>query len=336
MVRILRFTLVFALLWAGLAAAQAQPAQPAGDWHGAAKMSGKVVDMAGKPVEGVSVKLTLPAVKGGTEAVTDRKGEWKVEQIADGDWLAEFRKDGFDPRQVAVQVGGKMKEPHLEVKMTKEGTDPNFAIADAVERAKSLEAEKKFADAAAMFEQLAAKYPQVPKLVAMAAQYYDKAGDFSKSADDLKRYIELDKGNVSVDMQMYLGLEYIKAKRYPDAWQLMSGLDPATVTDPTYYMDAGYELLRAKQADEAYKYFDLVVTRFPPEKVSAVTNALYYRALAGWQSALDLSKESKDKQASPEVKAKGEQARADLAKFLELAPEAKEAAMAKKLLEAIK
>ena len=337
MVRILRFTVAFTFLWAGLAAgqaaqaAQAQPAQAALDWHGAAKMSGKVVDAAGKPIDGVSIKLILPAAKGGTEAVTDKKGEWKVEQIADGDWLVEFRKDGFDPRQIPVQVGGKVKEPHLEVKMTKEGTDPAFAITDAVERAKALEAEKKFADAAVLFEQLAAKYPQVPKLIAMAAQYYDKAGDFSKSADTLKKYTELDPGNV--DMQMFLGLEYIKAKRYPDAWQLMSGVDPAKVTDPTYYMDAGYELLRAKQADEAYKYFDLVVTRFPPDKVTAVTNALYYRALAGWQGVLNLSK---DKQDSPEAKAKGEQAKADLNKFLEMAPNSKEGPMAKKLLDAIK
>jgi tetratricopeptide (TPR) repeat protein len=326
MVRILRFTVAFTLLWAGLAAgqaaqaAQAQPAQAALDWHGAAKMSGKVVDAAGKPIEGVSIKLILPAAKGGTEAVTDKKGEWKVEQIADGDWLVEFRKDGFDPRQIPVQVGGKVKEPHLEVKMTKEGTDPAFAITDAVERAKALEADKKFADAAVLFEQLAAKYPQVPRLMAMAAQYYT-----------LKKYTELDPGNV--DMQMFLGLEYIKAKRYPDAWQLMSGIDPAKVTDPTYYMDAGYELLRAKQADEAYKYFDLVVTRFPPDKVTAVTNALYYRALAGWQGVLNLSK---DKQDSPEAKAKGEQAKADLNKFLEMAPNSKEAPMAKKLLDAIK
>jgi Carboxypeptidase regulatory-like domain len=331
MVRILRFAAAFSFLWASLAAAQPQPAQAAPDWHGTAKMSGKVVDTAGKPIEGVSIKLILPAAKGGTEAVTDKKGEWKVEQIADGDWLVEFRKDGFDPRQIPVQVGGKVKEPHLEVKLTTEGTDPNFAVTDAVQRAKALEADKKFAEAALIFEQLAPKYPKVPKLIAMAAQYYDKAGDFSKSADALKKYVELEPGNV--DIQMFLSLEYIKAKRYPEAWQMMSGVDPTKVTDPTYYMDAGYELLRAKQADEAYKYFDLVVTRFPPDKVPAVTNALYYRALAGWQSALNMGK---DKQDSPEAKAKGEQAKADLNKFLEIAPDSKEAPMAKKLLEAIK
>jgi tetratricopeptide (TPR) repeat protein len=325
MARILRLALAFSLLWAGLAAGQA--------WQGTAKMSGKVIDEAGKPVEGVTVKLKLPAAKAETQTVTDKKGEWKVEKIANGDWLVEFYKDGFDPRQVPIQgVGDKIKEPNLNnLKLTKEGTDPTFAVNQAVEEAKALEAQKKFVEAAVMFEKLAATYPKVPKLIAMGAQYYDKSGDFSKAADTLKKYADQDPGNI--DIQMYLSLEYIKAKRYPEAWQTMSAADPAKVTDPTYYMDAGYELLRGKQFDEAYKYFDLVVNKFPADKFPAVTNAVYFRALATWQAVAALEK---GKQGSPEAKARFEQVKTDLNKFLEIAPNAPEVATAKKLLEQLK
>src|SRR5512140_3272918 len=126
MVRILRFAIIALLISVGVGVAQTQaPAAAAGtDWKGKSKMSGKVIDEAGKIVPGVTVKLVfLPANAGPADVVTNAKGEWGVANIAEGMWSLEFWKDGLDPRQVPVQVGGKIKEPNIELKMTKEGTD---------------------------------------------------------------------------------------------------------------------------------------------------------------------------------------------------------------------
>ena len=161
-----------------------------------------------------------PAATPGLDVVTDNKGNWKAEKIADGRWIVRFSKERFRPSGCAVEVGGSAKEPKIEFKMTVEGTDPQTAVGEAIELAKTLDAEKKFAEAAELFVKLAPKYPKVPQLYPLAAQYYHKAGDPSKAADTLRKYIDLDPNNI--EMKMMLGLEYIEAKRPAEAWEMFS------------------------------------------------------------------------------------------------------------------
>jgi tetratricopeptide (TPR) repeat protein len=319
MARILRLVMVSALVaWAGAAGAQEA-------WQGNGKMSGKVMDPEGKGVPGVTVKLIFSGSNSGPELVTDNKGQWKVEKIAAGNWVVRFSKEGFDPRRVAVEVGGKIREPKIEFKLTAEGTDPQTAVGEAIEQAKVWDGEKKYLEAAQLFEKLAAIYPKVPQLYPQAAQFYHKAGDFSKAADTLRKYVDAEPGNL--EMRMMLGLEYIEAKRPADAWEMFSTIDTAKVTDPSYFQDAGYGLLRQKQFGEAWKYFDVLVNKFP-----ATTNAMYFRGFAAWQVVMNLDKE---KQATPEAKAKLEEAKADLQKYIAAAPTTSEADTARKILESL-
>ncbi len=312
-----RLALVCALVaWAGAAFAQ--------DWQGPAKMSGKVTDEAGKSIEGVSVTLVLETAKAGPAPMaTDKKGEWSIEKIANGNWILTFVKAGFDPRRFGVPVA-EGKAPKIAFKMTKVGTDPSGAFMLADEKAKAFAAEKKFAEAAAAFDEFIKSYPKVPQAYPQAANYYAKAGKSSEAADIFKQFVDMNPTNV--DAKLFLGLAYIDAKRYPEAWDTFTKLDPATVTDPTFYQDAGFNLLRQKQFGEAWKYFDYMVAKFP-----ALPNAVYYRAFTLFNEVAAMTKQD-----TPEAKEKLAACKADLTKFLAGTTTGAEADNAKKMLEQLK
>jgi tetratricopeptide (TPR) repeat protein len=293
-------------------------------WQGKGKMGGKALDQAGKPVEGVKVKLVNLTVKAGPEFTTTKKGEWKTDNLADGMWYVEYYKDGFDPLRRQVEVGEKFKTQNLEVRLTPEGTDPNLAVFLGAEKVKQLTDAQKFAEARAVYEQLLVKYPKVYQLHKVIAVTYHMEKNFAKAADELQAYVTL--VPTDFDAKLYYGKELIAADRLAEAWQVYSTIDPAQIKDFLDLEDPGFDLLRAKHPIEALKYFDLVVTRYPQEPTG-----FYYRGFAGWHSMLTIAKTD-----DPARLAYRDKARADIEKFLEMAPAAKEVATAKQILVELK
>ncbi len=313
MARTLRIALIGLMLFASTSFAQ----QP---WEGKGKMGGKVTDRAGKALEGVTVKLVNLAIKAGPEFTSAKNGEWKADKLAEGMWYAEFYKNGFDPLRIKVDVGGKENTQKILTTMTPEGTDPNLAVNLGIEKAKqSLDAQKP-ADARAIYAKLLATYPMVHGLHKMLAVTYHMEKNFGKAADELQAYVTDEP--TDFEAKLYYGKELIAADRVADAWQVYSSIDPAQIKDFVDLEDPGFDLLRAKKPVEALKYFDLVVTRFPQEPTG-----FYYRGFAGWHSMLTIEKV--DDPARLAFKA---QAKADIEKFLEMAPNAKEVAVAKQIL----
>ncbi|MEI6666520.1 MAG: tetratricopeptide repeat protein [Acidobacteriota bacterium] len=310
--RIIRFGTIAFLLSAGLSLAQTQaPAAPAAtDWKGKSKMSGKVIDEAGKAIAGATVKLMLVQANGGTEVVANAKGEWKVENIAEGMWSLEFWKDGFDPRQVPVQVGGKIREPNIELKMTKEGTDPTFATRVGAAKAQVFFEQKKYAESRAIYEGLLAKYPTVHQLHQYIARDYHMDKNFAKAVEELEAYLKAVPTDGAV--KMMLAGELFEAGKGDEAWALFSTFDKTVLRDALDLETPGFALLRAKKPTEALKYFERVVTLFPDDP-----QAYYYRGLTNWQIGATVEKPN-----TPEAKAKLEAAKADLSKFIAMLPNA--------------
>src|SRR3989442_1900493 len=97
MTNILRIT--FLVFVAALIASAAD----AQGWRGMGHLAGKVTDEQGKPLEGVTVKFDLPG-SGGTQAKTDKKGEWALGGIARGAWHLDFEQPGYDTVRITVSV----------------------------------------------------------------------------------------------------------------------------------------------------------------------------------------------------------------------------------------
>lgn len=298
------------------------------DWQGKARMNGRVVDQAGKAIEGVAIKLVHLPSNAGTQATSNNRGQWEVRNIAQGPWLLEFSKPGFDTAQVRVDVGGDPENPNprVDIKLLPEGTNPVVAIQAADEKGRILIEQQKWPEARAIYEELLRKYPNYPQIFrvhALIAQTYDREGNYDKAAEALKAFLDADPGNVQAK-ELY-GTELAQAGRGEDAWRVLEGLDPAASKDAI--RDAGVALLRQKKAAQSMRFFDLLVEKVPSDAL-----AVYYRGFAAWQMVLD----SPSKPDTPENKALLDKARADLKRFLTLSPGTKEAANATRILELIK
>ena len=60
------------------------------------RISGKVTDESGKPIEGVVVRGTLAAGGQPVTTKTNNKGDWALGGIAPGTWSIDFEKDGWE------------------------------------------------------------------------------------------------------------------------------------------------------------------------------------------------------------------------------------------------
>jgi tetratricopeptide (TPR) repeat protein len=334
MVRILRFAIIALLISVGMGLAQTQAPASATGWKGKSKMDGKVIDEAGKPVPAVTVKFVFLSTNDGPpDIVTNAKGEWKLENIAEGMWSLEFWKEGLDPRQVPVQVGGKIKEPTIDLKMTKEGTDPIFAMRTGNAKAQALFEDKKYAESRAIYENLLVRYPSVPQLRQLVARTYLMEKNYPKAIDELQTYLK----SVPADNQTKLALANVlfEAGRGDDAWGMFSAFDTTVLRSAQDLEIPGFALLRTKKFAEALKYFQRVVALYPDDP-----QAYYYRGLTFFQIGATV-----DKPSTPEAKANLEAAKADLTKFLAMVPDAEKntsdpnyqnAGGAKKMLAEIK
>jgi predicted Zn-dependent protease len=306
------------LLAVGTASAQ--------EWKGTAILSGTVTDPAGKAISGATITLTFVSAKAGPpETKTNGKGEWEQKNVANGSWVVRIAKDGFEPKESPVEVGGQAKNPHLDVRLAPVGSgDANASLAEGDKQARALIADKKYAEARAIYQDLLAKFPKAVRIHIALAQTYDGEGQFAQAADELKKYLDTDPSNVQI--AGYYAGENAKAGNAEEALRVLTAIPAAAMKDSVDIQECGFTLLRAKKPADAVKFFELAVTRFPKE-----ASNYYYRGLSEWQIGAIV-----EKPGTSQSRAHFDKARDDMNKFLDMAPAAPEAANAKKILEIVK
>ena len=282
--------------------------------RGMGRVAGKVTDERGKGIEGVTVRGTIAA--GGSPITTksNSKGDWVLAGIAPGTWNIDFEKAGWEPRNISVPVVELTMNPPIEVKLKPAAAkvDPNVELQAELQKAASLLNERKFADARAIYESLLAKYPQVYQLHPMIARTWHGEKNLDKAIEHLR--IASEKMPDNVEAKLLLGNTLIEAGKVDEGKQILAGIDPAKITDPTVLLNVGITLINQGKAADALTYLDQVVSRFP-----AQADGYYYRGI----TYLQLQKNA--------------EAKVDLEKFVGLAsPDAPELPMAKKILEQLK
>jgi len=287
------------LLCASVASAQS--------WRGMGRVSGKVMDEDGKPIEGVTVKLNLPGA-GGTELKTNKKGEWQIGGIARGEWQIDFELSPYEPRRLTVSVAELSRVPPVEIRLK---LDVNEAIRTEVVKAADLIAKNQYADARKVYEAVLAKYPSAYRLEPYLARTYYLEKNYDEAIKHMKIAIEKDPSDL--ENKLRLGNILMETGRMDEGRQLLATVDDSAVKDPAIFINIGISLMNQNKADEALVYFEKGIKNFP-----AIGDSYYYRALIRLQ--------------------KGDTAgtKADLSKYLELAPNGPEAAAARKALEQIK
>lgn len=296
-----RITVVFVVLLACAAVASAQ------SWRGMGRVAGKVTDESGKPLEGVTVKLTLPG-SGGTEVKTNKKGEWSIGGISRGSWQVDFDMPPYEPRRISVAVAELTRIPPVEISLK---LDINEVIRIEVVKANELMAQQKYAEARALYEAVLAKYPTAYRLEPYLARTYYAEKNYDEAIKHMKIAIEKDPSDV--ENKLRLGNILMETGRMEEGRQLLATVDDSAVKDPAIFVNIGISLMNQNKADTALPYFEKAVKNFPDKG-----DGYYYRALIRLQ------------------KGDTEGTKADLKKFLELSPDAPEAPAARKALEQLK
>jgi tetratricopeptide (TPR) repeat protein len=313
-IRIAGFMLGIALIASG---AWAQ------DWRGEGRLAGKVVDEQGKPLDGVRVRAAFAATVGAIEAKTDKRGDWTIEGVAEGTWQLTFEKDGYHPAEATSEVeeGGRSAAVRTTLKKV---FDPNAFIKEEAKKADALMSQKKFAEARVVYEGIVAKVPEItgPMQQNLARTYYLE-GKLDKAVEHMKAGLAMDPANVQA--KMLLASVLVESGALDEASQLLSTIDDSSITDPQIYLSFGLALITKQRSADALPYLDKAVARFPQSP-----QAYYYRANA----LIDLVNAEKDPKNPQRIERLGK-IKADLQKFLQIAPNAPEAEHVKKLLEQI-
>jgi len=287
------------LMSASLAAAQG--------WRGMGRVSGKVTDEQGKPLAGVIVRLNLPGA-GGTETKTNTKGEWALAGIARGDWQVDFELAGYEIKRITVSILELQRIPPVEVTLKQ---DINEIIRLAMIEGGELMNQQKYVEARAVYEKLLAKYPEAYRVEQYIARSYYAEKNYEEAVKHLRIAVEKDPSDQ--ENKLRLGNILMDMGRVEEGRQVIASVDDTAVKDPAIYVNVGISLLNQNKANEALPYFEKAIVRFPSKG-----EAYYYRALVRLQ------------------KGDTEGTKADLTKFLELAPDAPEAPAARKALEQLK
>lgn len=300
-------------------------AASAQDWKGNGRMNGRVVDDQNKPLEGVKVFASFGDLKDVADATTDRRGDWSLDGLAEGSWHLAFEKEKYEPAQASVEIdeGGGSSSVRTKMKLA---FDPNAFIQAEAKKAEALMAQKKYAEARAVFQGILAKVP-APELTGpmqfnLAQTYYGE-GNIDKTIESLKASIAAAPANVQA--KLLLANVLAEKHSFDEASQVLGSIDETAITQPQIYLNFAVAYVKAQKPEGALPLLDKAVARFPQSPL-----VYYYRATTLIE-ILNTKKDPKDP-ARADLTAK---IKADLEKFLQISPTGPEAEQVRKLLEQV-
>lgn len=294
------------------------------DWRGNGRLVGKVLDEQGKGLEGVIVRASLSSFRGVlAQGKTDKRGEWSIDDVAEGNWDVTFERDGYVPAKGSAEVDESGRSSALRITL-KKAFDPNAFIQEEGKKAAALMDQKKYAEARAVYEGVVAKVPEVSaQIQPFLARAWYMEGKPEKAVECLRAGLAKDPN--SQQMKLLLVSMLLETGALDDAGQMLGAVDEKIITDPTVYLNFGLSLMKKQKANDAIPYFDKAVARFPTSPESH-----YYHAL-GLVELVNAEKDPKN----PERLARLGKIKADLTTYLQLAPGGSEVGAVKALLEQI-
>lgn len=304
----MRFFRVVSALAVVLALAVPAAAQSRGNL----RITGKVLDEAGKPVADAEVRA---AKRGETEpevftAKTNDKGEYTINNLAPGDWVLEASKEGVGTKEATASLMLAQRVTTVDITIAKAAppVDPSIEINTEHQRALGLAQSGKIPEARKIYEDLLAKYPSVYQLHAMLGNMYAAEGNAAKGLEHIK--IALEKEPENVDFKLLHAEMLMESGDKAGAQAILETVDTAKAKDARAFTNLAINYINDGKHAEAIDLLTKLIAQFPNDKA-----LLYYRGRAYI------------------VATKLPEAKADLEAFVAAEPTAPQAADAKKLLE---
>lgn len=280
--------------------------------RGNLRVTGRVLDEAGKPVAQAQVRA---AKKGEAQpvlltATTNDKGEYTIKDAAAGEWVIEAMKDGVGVKEVMATLVESERTKTVDITIAKPApkVDPSVEMDAEHKRAIALAQSGKIPEARKIYEDLIVKYPAVYQLQAMLGSMYAAEGNAAKGLEHVK--LALEKEPENVDYKVLVADLMMEAGDKEAAQTLLETVDITKVKDGRAFTNLAINQINAGKHAEALALLTKLIAQFPDDKT-----LLYYRARA-YVVATKLA-----------------EAKVDLEAFLAAAPTAPQAVDAKKLLD---
>jgi tetratricopeptide (TPR) repeat protein len=262
--RSFRSALVLIGLLAAVSAALAQG-------RGNARVHGKVLDEAGKPLQDVQVQAVMAGQTQVFTAKTNNKGDFQIRNLAEGSWKVDFSKEGLEPFTANLDVTEDMSS--ITVKLVKAAPDPTIEINEQLKKAAELAQGGQVPAARKIYEDILAKYPTVHQMHNMIARTHAFEGNADKALEHLR--IANEKEPNDPDVLMLMGDLLMEKGQRDEALKLLNSVDLSKVQDPASFANAAISLINAGQTDDALTLLEKVIAKFPQQ-----ADLYYYRGRA--------------------------------------------------------
>ncbi len=290
------------------------------DWKGRGRLTGLVTNEQGQPVEGATVTVKKEGTGDGPEPIsTDKKGRWAMGGLATGTWEVTVELPGYVPAAGSTKViEGNIPSDPIRIDLRpvpKESPEvvQQSATAGAIEQGNQLLTAGKYAEARAQYQTALATIEEDAKkapLLVGIAQTYAAEGNKAEALKTLEQSLAYKPGD---EKTLRTLVDILVAEgREAEAQKYLAQLPAGTTVDPNALLNMGIKKYNDKDVEGALVMFDRVVRENPN-----LPDAYYYRALAYLNQG------------------KTEEAKADFAKLLEIAPDHEKAAEAKEFLAAL-
>jgi predicted Zn-dependent protease len=279
---------------------------------GNARLSGKIVNEEGQPVADAVVRMQMVGQTDLMTAKSDKKGEWKLNGLAEGQWRIQVTKDGLEPGSQLTEIRNSSPAP-LTITMTKPvpKVDPTVEINNEAQRAAVLAQAGKIPEARKIYEDLLVKYPSVYQIEGFIARTYAAENNTADAMKHLK--LNLEKEPTNVDLKLLEADLLMASGDKAGARAILDALDMTQVKDPYPYINSAITMINEGKGADAAASLTKLMAQFP-----TLPELYYYRGRA-YVAAQKL-----------------EEAKADLEKFVAAAPPGtREATDAKKILDQI-
>jgi predicted Zn-dependent protease len=248
--------------------------------RGTGRVSGKVVDEAGKPIAGVDVQAVKVGESQVFKTTTNDKGEWALGGLASGEWNVDFAKAGLQAVQRSAQVteGARMPPMPVTMKPAAPTVDPREEINKEMERAAEHIRGGRIPEARKVYEDLLAKFPNVHQFHNFIGRAYAGENNMPKAIEHVR--IALEKEPENVETKLLLAELLQSSGQKEEATKILATVDVAQAKDPFVFVNVAINKINENKAPEAVELLTKLMAQFPKEP-----QLLYYRGRAYWLPA---------------------------------------------------
>ena len=268
-----------------------------------AKVNGTVESEDGNPIPGAKVIFVFG--DGTTyELTTDKKGKWRKSDLRPGQWTIGFMADGFQPKNIRVNLSAAKDNPSIDIKLVPIPESP-------LKQGDDLYQQKKYQEALEEYERVFSEQPDLHLALEKIGLCHYRLDDLEKAIEAFKEM--LDRAPQSRETLINLSSIYFQKGELAEGMTYFKQLDEESLTDPNTFYNIGILLFNNGQIDLAVDYLTKCIALNP------------HYARGHYQLALVYLN-----------KGNIEEAKKNFQKVIELAPESEDAVLARKLLEQIK